>query len=97
MIIGAEGITSDESNPENSIMRLKLMELVLVKERQLQTVMEGILSGAHPEELAQSMMQVQQRFDIVYCTLGFWRKNNLNIGRHMLLELNIDNTTGGIK
>jgi len=97
MIIGAEGITSDESNPDNSIMRLKLMELKLVKEKQLMTVMESVLSGEHPEELAESMMQVQQRFDIIYISLGFWRDNKLKIGKHMTIDLDIDNTTGGIK
>jgi hypothetical protein len=97
MIIGAEGITSNEANPDESIMRLKLMELKLVKQKQLETVISSVLSGSSPEELAMSMAQVQQRFDIIYITLGFWRENKLKIGKHMLLELNIDNTTGGIK
>lgn len=97
MIIGVEGMTSDEANPDNSIIRLKLMELELVKAKQMQTIIESVMNGEHPEELAKSMMQVQQRFDIIYVTLGFWRENKLKFGRHMMMELDIDDTTGGIK
>lgn len=97
MIVGCEIVNSDEDNPDDSIFKLKLMELVLVKKHQIKSVMKIITGGGDPEELAKTIQQVQQRFDVVYTTLGEWRDKGYKIGKHVTMELLPDDTTGGMK
>lgn len=97
MIIGCEIVNSDEKNPDNSVFRLKLMELKLVKKNQIQSMMDTILGGGNAEDIAMTLSQVQQRFDTVFITLGEWRDRGYKIGKHVTLEMLPDETTGGIK
>ena len=97
MIIGCEIVSSDESNPSNSLFKLTLMELKLVKMKQKMGVMGAIMKGADTEELVQTVENLKQRYDVMFITLGEWRDCGYKIGRHVTLELLPDDTTGGIK
>jgi len=97
MIIGCEIVSSDESNPDNSIFKLTLMELKLVKIKQKMGIMGSIMKGVDTEDLLNIIEKLKQRHDVMFITLGEWRDKSYKIGRHVTLEILPDDTTGGIK
>jgi len=96
MILGAEIISSNEGNPDDSIMKLTLIPITTVRKV---TTIEQIMDGGTVEDMIDTAVQHQkgQLKDVCYIGLGEWRDQKYKIGRHITLEILPDDTTGGIK
>lgn len=96
MIIGAEIKSSNENDPDASIIKLTLIPLTIVRKK---TVLSKIMASDDVEE----MLDVAKRHeetqlkDTVYITTKEWRERAYKIGRHVTLSLLPNNDTGGIK
>lgn len=93
MVVGMEVITYNEID---KMMKMILQPLTNVKTKPDTSSVKGILSFG--KQIAKGMVTEEHRSTIyVPCEQCYpWKTDGYKIGRHMVLDVNMDDTTGGI-
>jgi len=83
IIVGCEEVTSNDETPDDSIFKIVLSEINIIKQKiGLMDMAKGNLS-----QIMSNVAAAQRHRDIVYITLGEWRDKQYMIGGRVTLEM----------
>jgi len=99
MILGAKIISTNEAEPDKTIMKLELLEMSPVRKTATMSKILKETMGGNLKAIYDNAQEWQntQLLDVIYCTIGEWKDRGYKIGRHVTVEVLPDDTTGGIK